>query len=102
MISSASPITSASAVNVDAILAILDFQLIPSLISIDWNPRNGFFSIFEPSVAKILLVFIISWIFLKFLVVIPCFIYLSSLVEIYPSLIEEAFLCLPEGKGKIP
>jgi hypothetical protein len=52
MISSVSPITSVSTVNVDAILAILNFQLIPSLISINANPMNGLFTIFEPSVAK--------------------------------------------------
>lgn len=51
---------SASAVNVDAISAILNFQLVPSLISTDGNPRNVSFSIFEPSVAKYLLALIIS------------------------------------------
>jgi hypothetical protein len=40
MISSVSPIASASALKVDAILAILTFQLIPSLISIVANPMN--------------------------------------------------------------
>jgi hypothetical protein len=53
---SVSPIASASAVNVDAILAIPNFQLIQSLITIDANHTNDLFSIFEPSVAKHLLV----------------------------------------------
>jgi hypothetical protein len=52
MISSVSPISNASAVNVDAILDILNFQLRPSFISIDANPTNGLFSVFEPSVSK--------------------------------------------------
>jgi hypothetical protein len=46
MISSVSSIASGSAVNLDASLAILNFQLIPSLISIDVNPMNGLFTIF--------------------------------------------------------
>jgi hypothetical protein len=58
MISSVSQNASASAVNVDTILAILNFQLIPSLVAINANPMNGPFSIFEPSVAKHLLVLI--------------------------------------------
>jgi hypothetical protein len=64
MISSVSKIDSASAVKVDAILATLNFQLIPSLMSIAANPTNGSFSIFEPSVGKYLLIPIFSWIFL--------------------------------------
>jgi hypothetical protein len=60
MIVSVSPIASASAVNVDAMLAIPNFQLIPSFITIDANRTNGLFSIFEPSVAKHLLVIIFS------------------------------------------
>jgi hypothetical protein len=36
----------------------LNLQLRPSLISIDANPTNDFFSILEPSVAKYLLVLI--------------------------------------------
>jgi hypothetical protein len=45
-------ISSVSAVNVGAILAILNFLLRPSFISIDANLTNSLFSIFEPSVAK--------------------------------------------------
>jgi hypothetical protein len=43
--SSVSPIASASAVKVDAILAILNSQPIPSLISIDATPTNDLFSV---------------------------------------------------------
>jgi hypothetical protein len=60
MISSVSPVASASAVNVDAILAILNFQLIPSLTSIYANPTIGFFYVLEQSMAKHLLVLIVS------------------------------------------
>jgi hypothetical protein len=42
MIPSVSPIASAFIMIVDAILAILNFQLIPSRIYIDVNPTNGF------------------------------------------------------------
>jgi hypothetical protein len=52
---------SASAVNVEAILGILSFMLRPSFISIDANPANGLPSLFEPSVAKYLLVLILAW-----------------------------------------
>jgi hypothetical protein len=61
MIFSVSPVASVSAMKVDAILAILNFQLIPSHIYRDANSTNGLFSIFEPSVAKYLLVLIFSW-----------------------------------------
>jgi hypothetical protein len=53
---------------VDAILAILNFQLRPSFVSIDANPTTGLSFISEPSVAKHLLVLGLSWkIFLNFL-----------------------------------
>jgi hypothetical protein len=61
MISSVFPIASASAVNVDAILAVLNFLLRPSFISIDGNHTNGLSSIFEPAMEKHLLVLILSW-----------------------------------------
>jgi hypothetical protein len=61
IISSVLPNASDAAVNVDAILAILNIKLIPSLISIDVNPTNYLLSIFQPSVAKYLLVLIFSW-----------------------------------------
>jgi hypothetical protein len=56
MVSCVPPIANASAMNVDAILAILNCLLRPSFIFIDANPTNGLFSIFEPSVAKHFLV----------------------------------------------
>lgn len=52
MISNVSPTASASAVNVDPILAILNFQLIPPLVSIDANPMNGLITIIESPVVK--------------------------------------------------
>jgi hypothetical protein len=55
MISNVSPIASVSTLKVDAILAILNFMLRPSLTSIGANPTNGLFYISEPSVAKHLL-----------------------------------------------
>jgi hypothetical protein len=41
----------------------LNFQLIPPLMFIVVNLTNCLFSIFEPSIAKCLLVLIFSWIF---------------------------------------
>jgi hypothetical protein len=60
IISSVSLIVSASAVNVDAILSIINFQLIQPLIFIYENPTNFLFSAFESFVAKYSLVFIFS------------------------------------------
>jgi hypothetical protein len=62
MISSVSPVATAFAVKVDAILANLNFQLIPSLTHIAAK------LIFEPSVAKHLLVLIF---FVKYFFGIP-------------------------------
>jgi hypothetical protein len=45
IISRVSPIGSASTVNVDAILAILNFLLRPSFITINANPMNGLYSL---------------------------------------------------------
>jgi hypothetical protein len=56
MIFSVSPIANAFAVK-----AILNLHLIPSLVSTRANSTNYLSSIFEPSVAKHLLVLIFSW-----------------------------------------
>jgi hypothetical protein len=61
MISTVSPIASASTVNMDAISDILNFMLRPSFISIYVNPTNSLPSLFEQSVAKRLLVLIFPW-----------------------------------------
>jgi hypothetical protein len=84
MISGVSPIASASAEEVDAILAILNFQLIPSLISIDANHTNGLFSIFEQSAVKYYRVSFFVENFFEFLVVILLF-----------------FICLPSKKDNL-
>jgi hypothetical protein len=39
MISGVLPVANTSAVNMDAILALLNFQLVPSLITSDANPQ---------------------------------------------------------------
>jgi hypothetical protein len=38
----------------------------------------------------------------EFLVVIIFFLYMSSLIERYPGLVEEAFVCVVEGLEAVP
>jgi hypothetical protein len=52
MISSVSPIDKAFVVNVDAMLAILNFLLRPSFISFDANPTNVLFYLYSENINR--------------------------------------------------